>query len=149
MEWNNSDSEWKRRAVPITLAELLKRGLKPYDAFRLIEPLMKDNSEYVQKGLGTLLRGLWKTYPGDVEPFLLRWKDECGRLVIQYATDKMAIGHRKQFRKKNKIIYNFPFHIAMAIPTFICMLGALHPLIQNGKKASLFREKYKIKYISR
>lgn len=100
MEWNNSDSEWKRRAVPVTLAELLKRGLKPYDAFRLIEPLMKDNSEYVQKGLGTLLRGLWKTYPGEVEPFLLRWKDECGRLVIQYATDKMAIEHRKQFRKK-------------------------------------------------
>jgi nitroreductase len=30
-----------------------------------------------------------------------------------------------------------------------CMLGAVHPLIQNGKKARKFREKYGIKYISR
>jgi ferredoxin len=30
-----------------------------------------------------------------------------------------------------------------------CMLGAVHPLIQNGKKARKFREKYGIKYTSR
>ena len=30
-----------------------------------------------------------------------------------------------------------------------CMLGAVHPLIQNGKKAKNFREKYGIKYTSR
>jgi len=29
-----------------------------------------------------------------------------------------------------------------------CMLGAVHPLIQNGKKARLFREKYGIKFTS-
>lgn len=30
-----------------------------------------------------------------------------------------------------------------------CMLGAVHPLIQNGKKARLFGEKYGIKFTSR
>jgi nitroreductase len=30
-----------------------------------------------------------------------------------------------------------------------CMLGGVHPLIQNGKKAKLFREKYGIKFPSR
>ena len=30
-----------------------------------------------------------------------------------------------------------------------CMLGAIHPLIQNGSKAKKFREKYGIKYTSR
>lgn len=30
-----------------------------------------------------------------------------------------------------------------------CMLGAIHPFIQNGKKARLFREKWGIKYPSR
>jgi len=30
-----------------------------------------------------------------------------------------------------------------------CMLGAIHPFIQNGKRARLFREKYGIKYPSR
>ncbi len=30
-----------------------------------------------------------------------------------------------------------------------CMIGAVHPLIQNGKKARKFREKYSIKHTSR
>ena len=30
-----------------------------------------------------------------------------------------------------------------------CMLGAIHPLIQNGKKAKKFREDHKIMYPSR
>lgn len=30
-----------------------------------------------------------------------------------------------------------------------CMLGGVHPLIQNGRKARKFREKHKIKYTSR
>ncbi len=30
-----------------------------------------------------------------------------------------------------------------------CMLGAVHPLIQNGSKARIFREKYGIKFTSR
>ena len=29
------------------------------------------------------------------------------------------------------------------------MLGGVHPLIQNGRKARKFREKYNIKYTSR
>ncbi|MEM1134762.1 MAG: DNA alkylation repair protein [Bacteroidota bacterium] len=98
-EWTQSDSGWKRRAVPVTLVELIKRDLKPEIAIVTIEPLMLDNFEYVQKGLGTLLRGLWKKFPNEIEVFLLKWKDRCGRLIIQYATEKMDKEHRKQFRK--------------------------------------------------
>ena len=98
-EWTKSDSQWKRRAVPVTLVELLKTGLNPQTALPLIEPLMLDHSEYVQKGIGTLLRGLWKTHPKEIEDFLLLWKDQCGRLIIQYATEKMEKEHRLVFRK--------------------------------------------------
>jgi 3-methyladenine DNA glycosylase AlkD len=98
-EWTNSDSEWKRRAVPVTLVELIKKELKPEDAFPLIQPLMLDKSEYVQKGIGTLLRGLWKTYPQIIEEFLLKWKNQCGRLIVRYATEKMDKEYRKKFRK--------------------------------------------------
>lgn len=98
-EWSQADSEWKRRAVPVTLVELLKKGLKPKIALPIIEPLMLDNSEYVQKGIGTLLRGLWKKWPKKVEDFLLKWKDQCGRLIVQYATEKMDKEYRKKFRR--------------------------------------------------
>ena len=98
-EWTTSNSEWKRRAVPVTLVELIKTDLKPIDALLLIKPLMLDNSEYVQKGIGTLLRGLWKIYPIEIEDFLLKWKDQCGRLIIQYSTEKMNKEYRQKFRK--------------------------------------------------
>ena len=97
--WTNSDSEWKRRAVPVTLVELIKKDLKPNDAINLVESLMLDDSEYVQKGIGTLLRGLRKNYPVEIEDFLLKWKDKCGRLIIQYSTEKMDKEYRKKFRK--------------------------------------------------
>lgn len=99
--WVDSESEWKRRAVPVALVELdkLTKNLKPFDSIELVELLMLDNSEYVQKGIGTLLRGLWKKYPADIESFLMKWKDRCGRLIIQYSTEKMDKEYRKKFRK--------------------------------------------------
>ena len=103
-EWTSADSQWQRRAVPVTLVELLKEGLKPETALPIIEPIMLDDSEYVQKGIGTLLRGLWKKYPKKIENFLLQWKDQCGRLIIQYATEKMDKENRKQFRKAKKSV---------------------------------------------
>ena len=103
-EWTNAESEWKRRAVPVSLVELDKitKDLNPIEAIELVEPLMLDNSEYVQKGIGTLLRGLWKKYPSDIESFLMEWKDKCGRLIIQYSTEKMDKEYRKKFRKSKK-----------------------------------------------
>jgi 3-methyladenine DNA glycosylase AlkD len=98
-EWTLSNSEWKRRAVPVTLVELIKNNLEPKHAIPVIEPLMLDDSKYVQKGIGTLLRGLWKKYPSEIEDFMLIWKDKCGRLIIQYATEKMDKEYRKKFRK--------------------------------------------------
>lgn len=98
-EWTTSESEWKRRAVPVTLVVLIKNELKPIDAINLIEPLMLDDSEYVQKGIGTLLRGLWKEYPAEIENFLMKWKDKCGRIIVQYSTEKMDKEYRRKFRK--------------------------------------------------
>ena len=100
-EWNSSQSEWQRRAVPVLFVELskLKIDLKYNEAVSVIEPLMDDESEYIQKGLGTLLRELWKKQPKETEKFLYEWKDKCGRLIIRYATEKMDKEYRKKFRK--------------------------------------------------
>tara|TARA_R110001583_G_scaffold5921_8_gene31234 strand:- start:39 stop:767 length:729 start_codon:yes stop_codon:yes gene_type:complete len=103
-EWTKAKSEWQRRAVPVTLVELIKHDLKPAVAIKIIEPLMLDDSQYVQKGIGTLLRGLWKKHPQIIEGFLLKWKDDCGRLIIQYSTEKMDKEYRKKFRRTKKLI---------------------------------------------
>lgn len=99
--WNNAENEWQRRAVPVLLVELSKskNNLDHDEVLSIIGPLMEDESEYVQKGLGTLLRELWKKKPKETEKFLYEWKDKCGRLIIRYATEKMDKEYRKKFRK--------------------------------------------------
>lgn len=98
--WVKSSSKWKRRAVPVTFYQLIKDGRDSKLYFPIIDLLMLDKEEDVQKGLGTFLREYWKKYPKKTESFLMKWKDTCGRKIIQYATEKMDKEYRKKFRKK-------------------------------------------------
>jgi len=97
--WTKSESKWKRRAVPVTFFEAIKKGHKPEPILAVIEILMEDKEEDVQKGLGTLLREIWKKQPEIAEEFLLKWKDTCGRKIIQYATEKMSKEGKAKFKK--------------------------------------------------
>ncbi|GAB6091683.1 DNA alkylation repair protein [Spirochaeta dissipatitropha] len=100
LQWTTSQSKWTRRAVPVTFFEAVKNGEDPVQYFSIIEPIMLDTEEDVQKGLGTFLRESWKKCPESTEEFLLEWKDSCGRKIIQYATEKMDKEHRKYFSRK-------------------------------------------------
>ncbi len=102
ISWTKSKSKWKRRAVPVTFVEAIKKNYKPEPILSVIENLMEDPEEDVQKGLGTLLREIWKKYPETAEDFLLKWKDRCGRKIIHYATEKMDKESRLKFKKSNK-----------------------------------------------
>jgi len=101
-EWTKSPSKWKRRSVPVTLIDALKIDIPPERLFKAIEPLMLDVDKFVQKGLGWFLREAWKIYPKKTEGFLLKWKDTCGRTIIQYATEKMDKENKNRFRKAKK-----------------------------------------------
>ncbi|MBN2773704.1 MAG: DNA alkylation repair protein [Prolixibacteraceae bacterium] len=100
--WTESHSKWKRRAVPVTFVEIIKKGHDPEPVLSVIEKLMEDDEEDVQKGLGTLLREIWKKQPEIAEPFLLKWKDKCGRKIIHYATEKMDQDKKIFFKKTKK-----------------------------------------------
>jgi len=98
-EWNGSVSKWKRRSVPVTMIDALKMDVPLERLFYIIEPLMLDSEKFVQKGLGWFLREAWKVHLEKTEDFLLKWKDTCGRTIIQYATEKMDKENRSRFRK--------------------------------------------------
>jgi 3-methyladenine DNA glycosylase AlkD len=100
--WTKSASKWKRRAVPVTFVEVIRKNHDPMPILAVIEDLMEDNEEDVQKGLGTLLRDIWKKQPELAEAFLLKWKNRCGRKIIHYATEKMDKDYRLKFKKEKK-----------------------------------------------
>ena len=97
--WRKSESKWKRRAVPVTLIKLLKNGQSIPELLAFIEPMMADKEKVVHQGLGWFLREAWKISPEPVEEFLLKWKDRCARLIIQYATEKMTKERKLAFKK--------------------------------------------------
>ena len=98
-DWRKSDSKWQRRAVPVTMIKLLKTKIPIKSLLDFIGPLMLDEEKVVHQGLGWFLREAWKLYPKPAEAFLLKWKDKCARLIIQYATEKMSAKEKLRFRK--------------------------------------------------
>lgn len=98
--WTQSVSVWKKRSVPVTLVEIVKTNTSIERILSVIEPLMMDQAQKVQQGLGWLLRETWKKEPALTETFLMKWKDTCGRTIIQYATEKMTKEYRTKFRKE-------------------------------------------------
>ncbi len=101
-KWTESPSKWKRRSVPVMLIDALKTKIPLGKLFKAIEPLMLDTDKFVQKGLGWFLREAWKVQPKETEDFLLKWKDTCGRIIVQYATEKMDKEHKVKFRREKK-----------------------------------------------
>jgi 3-methyladenine DNA glycosylase AlkD len=100
--WTESPSKWKRRSIPVTFVDVLKMELPLERLFKIIEPMMLDEDKFVQKGLGWFLRESWKIHPKETEDFLLKWKETCGRTIIQYATEKMDKEDRLRFRRTKK-----------------------------------------------
>jgi 3-methyladenine DNA glycosylase AlkD len=102
--WTTASSKWKRRAVPVTLVDVLEPDISLNPLFNTIEPLMLDEEKFVQKGLGWFLREAWKLQPEKTEDFLLKWKDTCGRTIVQYATEKMDKENKARFKRVKKKI---------------------------------------------
>ena len=97
--WVESKHKYQRRAVPVTLIKTLKSRRDYGPLFTLIEPLMSDREKVVQQGTGWFLREAWRRQPKPAEAFLMRFKETCPRLIVQYATEKMDKVARARFRR--------------------------------------------------
>jgi 3-methyladenine DNA glycosylase AlkD len=98
--WRQSESKWKRRAVPVSMIKLLKTTDNYAPLLKFIEPMMRDNERVVHQGLGWFLREMWKKNPAPVEAFLFEWKNISARLIFQYACEKMTKEQKERFKKE-------------------------------------------------
>jgi 3-methyladenine DNA glycosylase AlkD len=100
--WRTAKNKYQRRAVPVSMIELLKSTNDYGPLFVFIEPLMSDDERMVHQGLGWFLREAWKLKRTETEKFLLKWKNDAARLIFQYATEKMTPKQKKRFKKEKK-----------------------------------------------
>jgi 3-methyladenine DNA glycosylase AlkD len=101
LAWTASPHRWKRRAAAVTMVKDFYKGGRANvtRALQVSRKLILDPEKVVQQGVGWLLREAWKKSPERVEDFLLKWKDQAPRLIIQYATERIDKEKRKRFRR--------------------------------------------------
>jgi 3-methyladenine DNA glycosylase AlkD len=97
--WRRSEWKYQRRAVPVAMLNLLKKGEAIGPLLDFVRPLMMDQERVVHQGVGWFLREAWKKQPKPVESFLAEWKDRSPRLIFQYATEKMSAVEKARFRR--------------------------------------------------
>ncbi len=101
-EWRIAENKFQRRCVPVAMIKLLKHSNELQTMFKFIDSMMMDQEREVHQGLGWFLRECWKRDRNATEDFLLKWKKDCARLIIQYATEKMTKEERLKFRREKK-----------------------------------------------
>jgi ferredoxin len=119
---------------------------------------LKDMQWFVSGWFLALMRPLWgkandEMFKGFVKPmfkFFIKKRDEGINMVTYDAPFAMYFYGSPYTDPADPIIAaTVAMYAAESLGLGTCMIGSVHPLIQNGKKARMFREKYKIKYTSR
>jgi 3-methyladenine DNA glycosylase AlkD len=99
-EWKKSLSKWTRRAVPVSLIDLVKKDLSIHEeVLDFVEEFVDDSAREVHQGIGWMLREAWKKRNDAVEDFLFKIKDYSPRLIIQYATEKMKKEQKQRYKR--------------------------------------------------
>lgn len=98
-EWRTAKNKFQRRCVPVAMIKYLKHFENLASMLNFIDPMMMDSEREVHQGLGWFLRECRKKDRALTEAFLMKWKNDCARLIIQYATEKMTKEERLEFRK--------------------------------------------------
>jgi 3-methyladenine DNA glycosylase AlkD len=94
--WTSSKNRWKRRAAAVALVYSAKRGEHTRAMLRIAAPLIKDEDDMVQKGVGWLLKETYPKKPTEVVRFLLANRTKTTRPVLRYAAEKMTAADKSR-----------------------------------------------------
>ena len=99
--WSNSENMWIRRASMVILLKLtmIRKEFFETQVFDIIEKMLPSSEDYIQKGIGWLLKTCSKYKPSVIIKYLNKNKKRLTRLVLRYATEKLSLEVRKQILK--------------------------------------------------
>jgi 3-methyladenine DNA glycosylase AlkD len=101
--WSNADSLWIKRASIVILLKLVMvyRDFNESYVFKKIESMLKySNENYIEKGIGWLLKTCSKYKPHVIKDYLTKNKDKLSRLILRYASEKLPKETRKSILQK-------------------------------------------------
>ncbi len=87
--WTKSKNRWMRRASAASLIIPAKHGKFLKEIFGIVDALLVDNDDLVQKGYGWMLKAASEAHQKDVFEYVMKNKAKMPRTALRYAIEKM------------------------------------------------------------
>ena len=102
-EWSNSNVMWIKRASMVILLKLvmMRKDFNNSYVFNLVDKMLEFSVQnYIEKGIGWLLKTCSKYNPDLIYNYLMENKDKLTRLILRYASEKLSKEKRVMVLKK-------------------------------------------------
>ena len=102
-KWSNSDNLWIKRASMVILLKItmMRKDFSEDYVFELVEKMLKySEANYIEKGIGWLLKTCSKYKPEVINDYLLKNKKNLSRLILRYASEKLPKEKRAEILNK-------------------------------------------------
>ncbi|NVM37724.1 MAG: DNA alkylation repair protein [Candidatus Lokiarchaeota archaeon] len=101
-KWSNSENLWVRRASLVILLKIVmvKKEFNADYVFDFVEKMLKYPEDYIQKGIGWLLKTCSNYNPDSIFNYLIKNKMRLSRLILRFASEKLSKEKRVQILKK-------------------------------------------------
>lgn len=101
--WAQNESLWIKRASMVLLLKIVmvnKEFNKTY-VFQKVEDMLKySNENYIEKGIGWLLKTCSKYDPNSIFDYLMKNKDRFSHVILRYASEKLTKELKVKILKK-------------------------------------------------
>lgn len=101
--WSTDDLLWIKRASIVILLKIImvhKDFDKDYVFSKIEEMLKYSDNNYIEKGIGWLLKTCSKIKPSLIFNYLMQNKESLSRLILRYASEKLPEEKRKKVLMK-------------------------------------------------
>jgi len=102
-EWSNSNKLWIKRASMVILLKItmMRKDFDKEYVFELVEKMLQySEANYIEKGIGWLLKTCSKYNPEAIIAYLLKNKKILSRLILRYASEKLPREKRADILNK-------------------------------------------------
>ena len=102
-EWSNSDNTWIKRASMVILLKItmIRKDFDETFVFELVEKMLKySEANYIEKGIGWLLKTCSKYKPEVIIAYLSKSKKKLSRLILRYASEKLPKERKEEILSK-------------------------------------------------
>ena len=101
--WSDSDNLWIKRASMVILLKItmMKKDFDEDYVFKLVEKMLKySEANYIEKGIGWLLKTCSKYKPEVIIDYLSKNNKKLSRLILRYASEKLPKEKRAEILNK-------------------------------------------------